>query len=205
MVSGKSMNLRLRTQRHFSLATSQWLCLVWGKYLPYKLEPCLVIFLSQHAFFFLMNRNPEEIPWAEAGADYVVESTGVFTDQDKAAAHIKVCANKFLTLWELVLSTVSVSLSSWIKYFFFWLSFLVLREVQKRLWFLPQVRMPPCLLWVSTRRSTRKTLTLFLMLVALPTALLLWLRFAVLIQFFPVMLHSSKLFRSNKEKKSNDL
>jgi len=36
-------------------------------------------------------RNPEEIPWGEAGADFVVESTGVFTDKDKAAAHLKVC------------------------------------------------------------------------------------------------------------------
>ena len=35
-------------------------------------------------------RNPEEIPWAESGAEYVVESTGVFTDKDKAAAHLKV-------------------------------------------------------------------------------------------------------------------
>lgn len=34
-------------------------------------------------------RNPEEIPWGEAGAEYVVESTGVFTDKDKAAAHLK--------------------------------------------------------------------------------------------------------------------
>eukprot|EP00475_Leptophrys_vorax_P027222 TRINITY_DN387_c0_g1_i3.p1 TRINITY_DN387_c0_g1~~TRINITY_DN387_c0_g1_i3.p1 ORF type:complete len:337 (+),score=66.56 TRINITY_DN387_c0_g1_i3:62-1072(+) len=34
-------------------------------------------------------RDPTEIPWAEAGADYVVESTGVFTDKDKAAAHLK--------------------------------------------------------------------------------------------------------------------
>ena len=38
-----------------------------------------------------MVRNPEEIPWAEAGAEFVVESTGVFTDKDKAAAHLKVC------------------------------------------------------------------------------------------------------------------
>ncbi|KAL3633252.1 hypothetical protein CASFOL_022779 [Castilleja foliolosa] len=33
--------------------------------------------------------NPEEIPWGKAGADYVVESTGVLTDKDKAATHLK--------------------------------------------------------------------------------------------------------------------
>ncbi|XP_058113237.1 glyceraldehyde-3-phosphate dehydrogenase, cytosolic-like isoform X2 [Magnolia sinica] len=27
-------------------------------------------------------RNPEEIPWGETGAEYVVESTGVFTNKD---------------------------------------------------------------------------------------------------------------------------
>ncbi|KAF4392769.1 hypothetical protein F8388_010792 [Cannabis sativa] len=36
-----------------------------------------------------MYRNPEEIPWGETGADFVVESTGVSTDKDKAAAHLK--------------------------------------------------------------------------------------------------------------------
>lgn len=44
-------------------------------------------------FFLSLSRNPEEIPWGEAGAEYVVESTGVFTDKDKAALHLKV--------WEL--------------------------------------------------------------------------------------------------------
>eukprot|EP00246_Nothoceros_aenigmaticus_P004575 TRINITY_DN1614_c0_g1_i2.p1 TRINITY_DN1614_c0_g1~~TRINITY_DN1614_c0_g1_i2.p1 ORF type:complete len:191 (+),score=34.62 TRINITY_DN1614_c0_g1_i2:148-720(+) len=34
-------------------------------------------------------RDPAEIPWKEAGAEYVIESTGVFTEKDKAAAHLK--------------------------------------------------------------------------------------------------------------------
>jgi len=34
-------------------------------------------------------QKPEVIPWGEAGANYVVESTGVFTDKDKVAAHLR--------------------------------------------------------------------------------------------------------------------
>ena len=35
-------------------------------------------------------RDPTAIPWGSAGADYVVESTGVFTTTEKASAHFQV-------------------------------------------------------------------------------------------------------------------
>jgi glyceraldehyde 3-phosphate dehydrogenase len=39
-------------------------------------------------------RDPKEIPWGACGADYVVESTGVFTTVDTASAHIAGGAKK---------------------------------------------------------------------------------------------------------------
>ncbi len=33
-------------------------------------------------------RDPKALPWGEIGVDVVIESTGFFTDRDKAAAHI---------------------------------------------------------------------------------------------------------------------
>jgi len=41
-------------------------------------------------------KNPAEIPWAAAGVDYVIESTGLFTDVAKASAHLKAGAKKVI-------------------------------------------------------------------------------------------------------------
>ena len=37
---------------------------------------------------FIQEREPSKIPWGKLGVDVVVESTGIFTSYDKAAAHI---------------------------------------------------------------------------------------------------------------------
>jgi len=34
-------------------------------------------------------RDPKELPWGDLGVDVVVESTGIFTSRDKAAAHLE--------------------------------------------------------------------------------------------------------------------
>ena len=37
----------------------------------------------------LQQRDPKDLPWASLGVDVVIESTGFFTDRDKAAAHLE--------------------------------------------------------------------------------------------------------------------
>ena len=39
-------------------------------------------------------RDPGQIPWSEMGVDLVIESTGIFTDADQAAGHLKGGAKK---------------------------------------------------------------------------------------------------------------
>jgi glyceraldehyde 3-phosphate dehydrogenase len=41
-------------------------------------------------------RDPKALPWGELGVDIVIESTGVFTDRDKAAAHLEAGAPRVI-------------------------------------------------------------------------------------------------------------
>ncbi len=44
----------------------------------------------------LAERDPAALPWAELGVDLVIESTGLFTDAEKAKAHINAGAKKVI-------------------------------------------------------------------------------------------------------------
>lgn len=41
-------------------------------------------------------RNPHELPWGKLGIDYVIESTGLFTDKAQAEGHLKAGAKKVI-------------------------------------------------------------------------------------------------------------
>ena len=54
------------------------------------------IVVNGKAIKVLAERDPAALPWGALGIDVVVESTGRFTDADKAAAHIKAGAKKVI-------------------------------------------------------------------------------------------------------------
>jgi glyceraldehyde 3-phosphate dehydrogenase len=44
----------------------------------------------------LAERDPAALPWGDLGAEIVIESTGLFTDRDKAAKHLEAGARKVI-------------------------------------------------------------------------------------------------------------
>ncbi len=52
------------------------------------------LFVNGHAIDVYAARRPEEISWAACGAEYIVESSGVYTTLGKARAHLKAGALK---------------------------------------------------------------------------------------------------------------
>ncbi|HET6875675.1 MAG TPA: type I glyceraldehyde-3-phosphate dehydrogenase [Acidimicrobiales bacterium] len=46
------------------------------------------ITVGGQTFAVFAERDPKALPWSDLGVDVVVESTGIFTDRDKAAAHV---------------------------------------------------------------------------------------------------------------------
>ncbi len=44
----------------------------------------------------LSERNPANLPWGDLGVDIVIESTGIFTQREKAAGHIEAGAKKVI-------------------------------------------------------------------------------------------------------------
>ena len=44
----------------------------------------------------LAERDPKKLPWGSLGIDVVLECTGIFTDRDKAAAHLEAGAKRVL-------------------------------------------------------------------------------------------------------------
>ncbi len=54
------------------------------------------LIVNGHSIKVLSLRDPGQIPWGDLGVEIVLESVGIFTDADKAAAHLRGGAKKVI-------------------------------------------------------------------------------------------------------------
>ncbi|MEZ0344107.1 MAG: type I glyceraldehyde-3-phosphate dehydrogenase [Caldimicrobium sp.] len=54
------------------------------------------IIVNEKKIRIFQERDPENIPWKEVGVDYVIESTGFFTDGELARKHLKAGAKRVI-------------------------------------------------------------------------------------------------------------
>lgn len=54
------------------------------------------LIVNGHKMKVLSYRDPGQIPWGELGVEIVIESVGIFTDADKAGAHLRGGAKKVI-------------------------------------------------------------------------------------------------------------
>jgi glyceraldehyde 3-phosphate dehydrogenase len=55
-----------------------------------------VLYVNGNSIRTTAERNPENLKWNEVGADYIIESTGIFTSLEQAGLHIKGGAKKVI-------------------------------------------------------------------------------------------------------------
>jgi glyceraldehyde 3-phosphate dehydrogenase len=65
--------------------------------LPYEVKASSdEITVAGKSFKAFAERDPAKLPWGDLGADVVIESTGLFTDADKARVHVENGAQKVI-------------------------------------------------------------------------------------------------------------
>src|SRR5690606_10336493 len=67
----------------------------WGHLDGVSVEDGKIV-VKGHPITVFSERDPSKIDWASVGADVVIESTGFFTDEQAASAHLKGGAKKVI-------------------------------------------------------------------------------------------------------------